>query len=77
MEGSPNTLKPKRGGRRDGAGRPKGATSVHPQWRRLRMSCRLPKYMVDWLREQDLGVGTLIQNALEAYQIPHPDPEPK
>lgn len=77
MKRNPEELKSKIGGKREGAGRPKGSITVAPEMRRLRISCRLPKYVIDWLRSQKLSMGTLIEIALEAYKIPHPKQKPK
>jgi|GEM_PF-3403122 len=61
-----------RGGKREGAGRPKGSKSVDPQWRRIRISCRIPKYMVDWLESQPVPAGRVIGLALEKFGIEEP-----
>lgn len=53
-----------RGGVRKGAGRPKGKQSVAERDRRDRLGIRLPAYMIEWLRGQDLNPGQLIEIAL-------------
>ncbi len=77
MAKNPEAPRARWGGRRLGSGRKMGSTSVDPEWRRLRISCRLPKYVVDWLHGQPLSLGTLIENALQSYEIPQPKADRK
>ena len=58
--------KPKtgRGGARPGAGRPKGALSVDPEYLRIPVQIRLPKYLVDWLYTQDKSLTKCIEYAV-------------
>lgn len=74
---NPENRKFRWGGKRPGSGRKMGSTFVDPEWRRLRISCRLPKYVVDWLHAQPLSLATLIENALQSYEIPKPKPHRK
>lgn len=61
-----------RGGKRKGAGRPKG-TAIHDRYRRYVFTCRLPRYVIDWLRGQDESQGRLITRALvDLYAIKPP-----
>jgi hypothetical protein len=60
------------GGRRKGAGRPKG-TTVPDQYRREVFTCRLPRYVIDWLRRQDESQGNLITRAVvDLYAVKPP-----
>jgi hypothetical protein len=55
-----------RGGKRQGAGRPKGIYKQikDPIDRRQTIGVRLPLYMVDWLKLQDQPAGRIIEAAL-------------
>jgi hypothetical protein len=57
----------KRGGKRPGAGRPPGSTHIDPYFLRIRISTRLPQYLVDWLRDQPIPMGRVIELALDEY----------
>jgi len=59
--------KPGSGGKRKGAGRPKGSTHVNPQWKRVRISLRLPQCMVDWLNDQERPIGRTIEDCIEEH----------
>jgi hypothetical protein len=48
------------GGKRDGAGRP----PVDPQMLKVPVGYKLPRWLVDWLREQDTPAAQLIEDAL-------------
>lgn len=48
------------GGKRDGAGRP----HVAPQMLKVPVGYKLPRWLVDWLREQDEPAAQLIEDAL-------------
>ena len=63
-----------RGGRRKGAGRPKGSNKP-PHLRRVTLpDFRLPQWIVDWLKAQDYSGGRLIEEALiKYYKLEHPD----
>ena len=61
-----------RGGKRKGAGRPKGTTVAEP-FRREIFTCRLPRYVIGWLRSQDESQGRLIARAVvDLYEIKVP-----
>ena len=59
-------LKSGRGGARKGAGRPpgKGKRRVPDRDRRERIGIRLPAHMIEWLRDQDLNPGRIIEIVL-------------
>jgi len=59
--------KPGRGGKREGAGRPKGSTHIPPEFKRVRISLRLPQYLVDWLLAQPIPIGRLIEDCIEEH----------
>ncbi len=59
--------KPGRGGRRKGAGRPKGSTHIPPEFKRVRISLRLPQHLVDWLKAQPIPIGTFIEDCIEEH----------
>ena len=66
-----------RGGKRKGAGRPKGTTVQEP-YRREVYTCRLPRYIIGWLRRQDESQGRLIARAVvDLYAIKPPKPTPR
>lgn len=48
------------GGKRDGAGRP----PIDPQMVKVPVGYKLPRWLVDWLREQDVPAAQLIEDAL-------------
>ncbi|KPJ76022.1 MAG: hypothetical protein AMJ54_13225 [Deltaproteobacteria bacterium SG8_13] len=61
-----------RGGKRKGAGRPKGTTVQEP-YRRQVFTCRLPRYVIEWLRQQDESQGRLIARAVvDLYAVKPP-----
>lgn len=49
-----------RGGKRDGAGRPLG----NPKLVKIPVGYKLPRWLVEWLREQDTPAAQLIEEAL-------------
>lgn len=50
----------KRGGRRQGAGRP----PLDPQLVKVPVGYKLPRWLVEWLREQEAPAAQLIEEAL-------------
>lgn len=48
------------GGKRDGAGRP----PIDPQLLKIPVGYKLPRWLVDWLRAQDVPAAQLIEDAL-------------
>ena len=65
-----------RGGKRKGAGRPKGTTVAEP-YRREIFTCRLPRYVIDWLRRQDESQGRVIAWAVvDLYAVKPPKTSP-
>ena len=63
------TLKPGPGGKRKGAGRPKGSTTVDPLLRRVPVQVRLPKFMADWLKDKPVPAGRNIEMALKQWGL--------
>ena len=53
-----------RGGKREGAGRPKGTTIEHP---RMTFGTRLPDWMVERLKAEDKPASQTIEEALMQY----------
>ena len=49
-----------RGGQRAGAGRP----PIDPQLAKIAVSYRLPRWLVGWMRDQDIPASQLIEDAL-------------
>ena len=49
-----------KGGKREGAGRPK----LQPSQRKVMVSVRLPRKLVRWLRKQDGSQAKIIEKAL-------------
>ena len=49
-----------RGGRREGAGRP----PIDKQMVKVPVCYKLPRWLVEWLREQDIPAAQLIEDAL-------------
>lgn len=49
-----------RGGKREGAGRP----PVDPQLAKIPVAYRLPLWLVEWMRDQDIPASRLIEDAL-------------
>ena len=47
------------GGKREGAGR-----KACPDTKKLPFNCRLPRYLLAWLRAQDKSQAVLIEDAL-------------
>jgi hypothetical protein len=61
-----------RGGKRRGAGRPKG-TTIPPEKRRKPFGVRLPLWLIEWVRSQDTPSGRLIERALiQTYGLKKP-----
>ena len=61
-----------RGGKRPGAGRPKGSTLPEDQ-KRQRFQIRLPQYVIKWLRSEPESAGRLVERALiMTYGIKEP-----
>ena len=56
--------KKKRGGARPGAGRPK----MDPDQRKVQVGFRLPKDMVDWMRDQPGTMASVIEAAIDAHR---------
>ncbi|MDH5394461.1 MAG: hypothetical protein OEY11_14850 [Gammaproteobacteria bacterium] len=52
----------KQGGKREGAGRPFG----NPRLVKVPVGYKLPRWLVDWIREQDEPAAVLIEEALIA-----------
>lgn len=50
----------KRGGKREGAGRPPG----DPQLVKIPVSYKLPRWLVEWMREQDTPAAQIIEEAV-------------
>lgn len=48
------------GGKREGAGRP----PIDPQMVKVPVGYKLPRWLVDWLRAQDVPAAQLIEDAL-------------
>ena len=48
------------GGKREGAGRP----PIDPQIIKVPVGYKLPRWLVEWLREQDTPAAQLIEDAL-------------
>jgi hypothetical protein len=65
-----------RGGARPGAGRPKGIYKpIKPESeRRQTIGVRLPKWMVQWLKNHDDPAGRVIEKALMmVYKLKEPE----
>ena len=61
-----------RGGKRPGAGRPKGSTISEDQ-KRQRYQIRLPQHIIKWLRSQPESAGRIVERALViTYRIKEP-----
>lgn len=61
-----------RGGKRPGAGRPKGSTIPEDQ-KRQRYQVRLPQYVIKWLQDHPESAGRLVERALVmVYGIEEP-----
>jgi len=61
-----------RGGKRPGAGRPKG-TVYPPGQRRQSLTVRVPEWLFDWLKNHPESSGRLIERALiMTYGIKEP-----
>ncbi len=56
--------KPGRGGKREGAGRPKGSTHIPAQFKRVTVSFRLPQHLVDWIKAQPIPMATLMEDLI-------------
>lgn len=52
-------------GKRKGAGRPKGSTTVEEKMRRATIGVRLPKYMIKWLKDHKEPAGRIIEGAVK------------
>lgn len=63
------TEKPRHGGKRAGAGRPKGSSHLDPLMRRVVVSVRLPQWIADWLKDQPVPAGRIIEIALEDWGL--------
>lgn len=58
------------GGKRRGAGRP----PIDPQLLKVPVGYKLPRWLVDWLRDQDTPAAQLIEDALRRrHKIKPPD----
>jgi len=61
-----------RGGKRPGAGRPKGST-YPPEKQRKAVNIRLPLWIADWLKSHPESSGRLIERALiMTYDLKEP-----
>ena len=61
-----------RGGKRPGAGRPKGSTIPEDQ-KRQRYQVRLPLHIIRWLQDHPESAGRLVERALVmTYDIKEP-----
>ena len=69
MKRKPEEPKAKVGGKREGAGRPKGSTTVDPLMRRVPVQVRLPRYMADWLKDKPVPAGRNIEMALKEWGL--------
>lgn len=49
-----------RGGKREGAGRP----PIDPQMVKVPVGYKLPRWLVDWIRQQDEPAAQMIEEAL-------------
>lgn len=49
-----------RGGKREGAGRPR----IDPELLKIPVGYKLPRWLVEWLREQDDSAAVIIESAL-------------
>lgn len=49
------------GGKREGAGRP----SIDPKMVKVPVGYKLPRWLVEWLRDQDKPAAQLIEDALK------------
>jgi hypothetical protein len=62
-----------RGGKRPGAGRPKG-TEYPDEKRRKPFGVRLPLWLIEWVRDQAEPAGRIIERALiQTYGLKRPD----
>jgi len=60
------------GGKREGAGRPQ----IDPQMVKVPVGYKLPRWLVDWLRAQDVPAAHLIENALrKQHKLKAPNAE--
>jgi hypothetical protein len=57
-----------RGGKRPGAGRPRG-TGKPPEERRRKVSIRLAPSLLEWLRSQPQGLTATIETLIEQAMI--------
>lgn len=62
-------VKPTRGGKREGAGRPKGSTSIMPMDLRIRFSVRLPRWIIVRLNRQEMQNGRFIEQVLRDFWL--------
>ena len=61
-----------RGGKRPGAGRPKGSV-YPPEKRRRNITVRIPSWLYDWLSNHPESSGRLIERALiMTYELKEP-----
>ncbi len=60
--------KPGRGGKREAAGRPKGATHIPLEFKRVTISFRLPQHVVDWLKAQPIPMATLVEDLIYEHR---------
>lgn len=63
----PLKFKSGRGGKRKGAGRPKGSSNISEAHRRVQVSTRLPRWLKIWMDKQDQKPAQLIETALIKY----------
>lgn len=60
-----------RGGKREGAGRP----SLDPQMVKVPVGYKLPRWLVNWLRDQNEPAAQLIEDALRRrHKLKPPEP---
>lgn len=61
-----------RGGKRRGAGRPKG-TTIPPKKRRKPFGVRLPLWLIEWVQSQAEPSGRMVERALiKTYGLKRP-----
>ena len=58
------------GGKREGAGRP----PIDPHLVKVPVGYKLPRWLVEWLREQDVPAAQLIEDALRRRHKLKPPP---
>lgn len=59
---------PGRGGKRAGAGRPMGSKHIKESMRRVPVHTRLPKHLVELIKDQPIPLSRVIQIAVELWE---------